>query len=270
MAPSRFCMDSILQTLTTIFTQPSLYTDIVAIILAFYLVWALAKQQYLGTNQQFDVLAISLASGVVGIFIVQTLYPGYLLWPDSWQLVKSAWTSPFTLAALAGGYALAGLTSWWYIKHIRYPYWRVMDSNVLGVMVVGLGQILGILLTKLTIPLAGLTVGWAILLLILLVLYQKTKRPGVTTGAHLVMVFGFCLVAQYLLVPWQGIGTGVEYGLGSIGILLGIGIMVRQWRAAKPQPTSFQLPAGVSQRFRDTFSRALQQQPSKPDGSSHS
>jgi hypothetical protein len=255
----------------SLFLQPTFYTTLVALVLAFYLVWALARQQYLGAFQQFDVLAISLSAGLVGLFVGQLFFPGYLALP--WPLAYAAdlLRQPFTIVAVFCAYVVAAVVSWRYIRRIRYPYWRVMDSNVLGVALVELGWLIGLLLIDTTITLAIVTVSWAIILVALLVLYHKADKPGLTVGAHLVALFSLCLLLQYLFITWQGLSSGVEYAIGGIGVLVGLAILARNLRLKVPHTTLTQLPVGVSQKFRETFNRTLvTKQPSKPDGSSHS
>jgi hypothetical protein len=255
--------------LISLFLHPTVYTVAVAIVLAFYLVWALAKQQYLGVFQQFDVLAISLAAGTIGIFIAQAFFPGYWSWPWPPQQLVAALKQPFTIVALVTGYSLAGLATWWYIRRIHYPYWRVMDSNSLGLSLIELGWLLGVVLQELSLSLAIATVVWAIIFSGLLVIYHKTDRPGLTTSLHVVALFGFCLALQGMLVSWQGTSSIVEYAIGGLGLIGGSIVLLTRWRVTVPRPTLSQLPAGVSQKFRDTFSRSLgAKQPSKPDGSS--
>jgi hypothetical protein len=257
------------QTLISLLLQPTLYTVAIAVILAFYLVWALAKQQYLGVFQQFDVLAISLAVGVAGIFVAQILFPGYWSWPWPPQQILTALKQPFTIVALVVGYSLAGLASWWHIRRLHYPFWRVMDSNSLGLSVIQLGWLLGVVLQELSVSLAIATVVWAILVSGLLIMYHKTDRPGLTASLHVVALFGFCLVLQRILVSWQGYSSIVEYAIGGLGLIGGMVALLTRWRVTVPRPTLSQLPAGVSQKFRDTFTRSLGvKQPSKPDGSS--
>lgn len=259
-----------LQSISALLLQPSLYTTSIAVILAFYLVWALARQQYLGTFQQFDVLAISLIGGIIGIFATQILFPGSINVPWPLDNIAYALSQPFTLSSLAVGYIAAGLATWRYITRIHYPYWRVIDSNSLGIALIELGWLLGMLLTNLSVTLAITTVVWAVLFLVMLALHQRTNRPGITAGVHLVAIFGLCLGLQYTLVSWQGISSIVEYSVGGLAVIAGLVVMYNRLRMQVPHTTLTQLPAGVSQKFRDTFARALlSKQPSKSDGSSH-
>lgn len=251
--------------------HPNLYSTLIALVVAFYMAWALARQQYLGVYQHFDVLALTLVAGIVGLFGLQIVYPGYINAPWPLGNVSQALRQPFLITSLAFSYLMAGLVAWRYVRRIHYPFWRVMDTNVLAVSLVVLGWLLGEVIAAPSAPLAVAAGGWAFYFVISLLLYQRLERPGIVSGLHLVAISAMCAALQFTLGPWRGMLSIVEYGTAGLGIFLGLLVIVIRLRVSVPHTTLPQLPVGVSQKFRETFSRALLfRQPSNPDGSSHS
>ena len=208
------------------FLQPTTITVAIALLLAFYLVWALARQHYLGVYQQFDILAISLSAGIVSAFLAQLVYPSHLSLPWPPDRAAQALSQPFTIVALFAAYLGSGLATWRYIRRIHYPYWRVMDVNVLGLSLVALGWMAGIIVQQYSIPLVVGTIFWAIICAILLIAYHRVDRPGVTVGLHLASMWLMVIGLQYALVSWQGNGSIVEYALATTAALVGLGVVI--------------------------------------------
>lgn len=181
-----------------------------------------------------------------------------------------ALTRPFTITLLLVGYIAAVAVGRWYVATIRYPWWRMADSTVLGLTLIELGWAVGMLLATPTIAIGAATAALSITFLLLLILQQKVAQPGLTVGLHSLAIFAICTGLHLALVSWQSIGTSVEYLAGGIGICLGIAVCIARLRHRVPRVAPITLPTGVSQRFRDTFTRALApKQPSSKDGSSH-
>jgi hypothetical protein len=252
-----------------LFSQPTLYSICVALVLAFYIVWVLARQQYLGTFQQFNLLTISLVAMTVAAVLCQVLFPGYLNLPTSQTEVVTALRQPFTILSLLCAYMAAILASWYYLRRIHYPFWRMMDSNVIGISLVALGWLVGTLIRQPGIALGVATIILALIFLAQLALYQKIERTGVVCAANTVATFGVCLAVQYVLVPWQVPSSVVEYVAGGVGIAAGLVALIIRLRWKVPHTTLTQLPTGVSQKFRETFSTLISKRPSSSDGLSH-
>jgi hypothetical protein len=252
-------------------SHPNLYSTLIALIAAFYIAWAMARQQYLGVYQHFDVLALTLIFGIAGIFAGQIFFPGYLNAPWPPVHIAEALQRPFLITSLSFGYILAGLATWRYIRRIHYPFWRVMDTNVLAVSLIVLGWLLGEVIAMPSVPLAVAAGGWALYFVASLLIYQRLERPGLLSGLHVVAIAAMCGALQFTLVSWRGMLSIVEYSTVALGIFLGLVVIVIRLRVSVPHTALPQLPVGVSQKFRETFSRALLfRQPSNPDGSSHS
>jgi hypothetical protein len=201
--------------------------------------------------------------------ICQILFPGYLSLPTSLPEVTANLQQPFTAVSLLSAYGAALLVAWRYLRHIHYPFWRMMDSNVIGVTLVGLGWLVGTLIRQPNIVLGAITVALALIFLALLAIYQKIERPGLVSSGHVIAVFTLCLTVQYLLVPWQGTSSVVEYAAGSIGVMAAVAALSVRLRQRTTQASLVQIPNGVSQKFRETFSLLLSRQPSTKDGSTH-
>lgn len=249
-------------------SQPNLYTTLVALFFGFYIVWVLARQQYLGVFAHFDLVVLTASGVIVGALVGQLVFPGYLEIPSSLEQIAAAWRQPFSIFTLLFGYVLAGAAGWLYIRHIRYPFWRTMDSTVVGLSLVELGWLIGLLIAQPTIPVAITTAAIAIVFLVLLIIQQRFARPGVATSLHILLIFAICLGLRVTLVSWQGESSIVEYVSGGIGVITGALFAVIRMRWKVSPVTLNQLPVGVSQKFRETFNRAkIVKQPSQTDGS---
>ena len=106
-----------------ILTNPLLYTGALGILGAFYAIWAMARQQYLGVDKLFNLLALSLAAGWFASWVAQSL--SNKIWEEQLNFGQ-LWISPQPVVALIG-YIGIWLVATRYIRSIRYPYWRLMD-----------------------------------------------------------------------------------------------------------------------------------------------
>jgi hypothetical protein len=233
--------------------NPILYTCIVGTLVAFYTIWTLAKQQYLGVDKLFNLLALALASGWFGGWVVQSITNR--IW-ESPLALDQLWVHPKPLVTLFG-YIVIWLVATRYIRTIRYPYWRLMDMLFIAVAIIQSGLLLGWTINHFSWLGASVLAIAIVSNGALLWLYSKIKRSGIIAGLQAGIFFSLILALHLMLPAWQGRGSGVEWVADGVGIILGITLVLLRISARSEKVILQDIPRGVSQNFSETFTRAF-------------
>ncbi len=249
--------------LIALITNPILYTAFGGIVAAFYAVWTFARQHYLGVDKLFNLLALSLAAGWFGGWIVQSIVNR--IWESRLSL-DQLWVHPKPMVALVG-YIGIWLVATRYIRSIRYPYWRLMDILFIALAIVQSALLLGWTIEQFDWAMVIALVGALLLTIGLVWLYGKTQRSGIVAGVQSAGFFGVLLVLYYMVPAWQGQSGSVEWIADVVGIVLGVTLVVLRISARSEQAILQDIPRGVSQNFYETFTRAFSKKPtnSEPD-----
>ena len=236
-----------------ILTNPLLYTGVLGILGAFYAIWAMARQQYLGVDKLFNLLALSLAAGWFASWVAQSL--SNKIWEEQLNFGQ-LWISPQPVVALIG-YIGIWLVATRYIRSIRYPYWRLMDMLFVSLALLQSALFIGWAIEQFSWYTGVAAVTTAVLVAVLTLLYTKLQRSGIIAGLQSALLFGL-LLALHLTVPtWQGQSGSVEWIADIVGIILGVTLVALRISARSEKAILQDIPRGVSQSFHETFTRAF-------------
>ena len=239
--------------LIAILTNPLLYTGILGILAAFYVIWTFARQQYLGVDKLFNLLALSLAAGWFTSWVVQSI--ANRIWETELSL-SQLWVSPQPLVALAG-YIGIWLAATRYIRSIRYPYWRLMDMLFVSLALLQSALFVGWTIGEFNLYTGVAAVVTIILAATLALVYTKLQRSGIVAGLQSALLFGLLLTLHLMVPTWQGQLGGVEWIADIVGIILGITLVALRISARSEKVILQDIPRGVSQSFHETFTRAF-------------
>lgn len=243
--------------LIAIITNPILYAAIIGTLIAFYAIWSLARQQYLGVDKLFNLLALSLAAGWFTSWATQSLTNR--IWESQFAL-SQLWVNPHPLVVLVG-YIGIWLVATRYIRSIRYPYWRLMDMLFIALSIIQSALMVGWTVTKFSWSAAIISVVAIIVSSALVLLYSKLHRSGIVAGLQSATFFGLILVLHLTAPAWQEQISGVEWIADGVGIILGITLVVLRISVKSEKTILQDIPRGVSQSFQETFTRAFNKKP---------
>lgn len=236
-----------------ILTNPLFYTGILGMLVAFYAIWAMARQQYLGVDKLFNLLALSLAAGWFASWATQSL--SNKIWEVQLNLGQ-LWVNPQPIVALMG-YIGIWLVATRYIRSIRYPYWRLMDMLFVSLALLQSSLFIGWAIEQLSWHTGAAAVVATILAAALAFLYTKLQRSGIIAGLQSALLFGLLLALHFTVPTWQGQLGGVEWIADIVGIILGITLVALRISARSEKAILQDIPRGVSQSFHETFTRAF-------------
>lgn len=244
-----------------------LYAVIIGVLGGLYTVWSLARRQYLSVDKLFNTLSLAICAGYAASLITQSVIN------QVWQrplTLSDLWINPRSLVVLVAVIAMF-LVSSKYITSIRYPYWKVMDMLALGLTVVIWCLLAGWLVIQ---PHWGSIIAVASMLFIiggLFYLYVRVDRPGLTFAVHITTLFMLTAGIRHIITSWQLSMSGVEWIAEGLGVALGLLLVGLRVSARSEKVILQDIPRGVSQSFRDTFTRTFKyrQLSDKTDSSSH-
>ena len=250
-----------MDTLFAILTNPLVYAGLLGGLGAYYAVWAATRKQYLSVNKLFNLFTLMMVSGLVAAMVLQMVQ--LQSWQDGWQWHDAVvhlrpWTSVIAYVVLY----LAGLR---YLREIRFPYWRSLDIASLGLTVWWMCMCVGWAVyvwhwARLVAVMGALIGGVGIIWL-----YRKVDKPGLISALHISWFFGILTLMHYMIPAWQESLSVVEWIVDGSGIAVGVLIVVFRLSAKSEKMLLQDIPRGVSQGFRDTFSRAFKPADSSKD-----
>lgn len=236
-----------------IITNPLSYALPIGGLAAMYAGWSLARRQFLSVNKIFNLITISVLFGWLTGLIIQLTSLSITL--NSFNF-SHLWVHPRPLVVL-GGYIVMALAASRYIRAIRYPYWRTIDMLSAALAILLTFLLLGWSIQMLELWPFVITVGAMASAGVVVWTTVKTERYGLATGLHLATVFVTVGTARLLVPAWQEITTNVEWTAVIIGGVAGVTVMVLRASSRSEKAILQDIPRGVSQSFRDTFSRAF-------------
>jgi hypothetical protein len=224
--------------------HPELYTFPAAYLVSAYLFWRQGKRQYWDTRVIFNMVGITTLLAIVA-------------WATMVQ-IESRWSTVREIShvqpALITTIALSGL--WFYTRRVRYPWRRVADVGAAAggcaMSILSMSNILNGAL----VPIVWLS-GSVILIVVLIFLRASIKTDGRAAGMYLCALALLSIATVFMRESaWQQRSTLIELFLYGCGVIGGIVLIINSGSAYR-QMHVWDLPRGVSQGFRDTFSRAF-------------
>ena len=245
--------------------SPLPYAALFGFWLSLYIVWSLARKAYLGTIPTMNAFTFAVAGLWAGSSAVYSLRQLLLHQAFSWHWLT---LHPNAIELFAGVVVSAGLTVW-YVRRIRYPFWKMTDMVSIGLLTMEVFLVSSWLIIVRSLAaslaavvlLAALGLGWFC--------YLKITKVGIVTALHLIGLFTAAAVVRHLAPSWQHSVTGVEWLADWVGVFCGVVVAALRISSRSRQIVFTDIPRGVSQSFRETFAKVIaSRRPSTEDGSS--